>query len=182
MTPALFLDRDGVINVNHGYVHTPTQVDFVPGIFSLVAAANAKGLKVVVVTNQAGIARGFYTEKQFHQLTQWIQDQFGLKGAKIDATYYCPHHPEHGLGEYLRICNCRKPAPGMLLDAISDLDIDKNNSIMIGDSMTDACAALEAGIGRIFLLQAGLQAAEAPPPGVEVSMSLADIHRRLWSI
>lgn len=144
--PALFLDRDGVINVDHAYVHRKEDFHFVDGIFALVAEANRKGYWVVVVTNQAGIGRGYYTESEFHELMAWVRQQFSLNGGKIDAVYFCPDHPEHGVGEYRRASDFRKPAPGMLLQAAVDLDIDLANSIMVGDKASDMEAALAAGV------------------------------------
>ncbi|MDA7417776.1 D-glycero-beta-D-manno-heptose 1,7-bisphosphate 7-phosphatase [Xenophilus arseniciresistens] len=152
MRPALFLDRDGVINVDHGYVHTPEKTEFVPGIFELVATANRHGWLVVVVTNQAGIARGYYDEAQFGHYMDWMRQQFEQRGARIDAVYFCPHHPEHGQGAYLQQCDCRKPAPGMLLEAIESHDIDRAASVMVGDTLTDMQAARAAGVGTLLWL------------------------------
>ena len=149
--PALFLDRDGVINIDHGYVCKPENFDFVEGIFELVANANDFGYLVVVVTNQAGIGRGYYTEADFHALTNWMCSKFAARGGGIDAVYYCPYHPKHGIGEYKCNSDFRKPGPGMLLKAKSDLQIDMNKSIMIGDKVTDMVAASAAGIARLIL-------------------------------
>jgi D-glycero-D-manno-heptose 1,7-bisphosphate phosphatase len=151
--PALFLDRDGVINVDHGYVHTPEEFQFIDGIFDLVSAANRSGYLVVVVTNQAGIGRGYYSEAQFHALTDWMKTKFAEHGGKIDAVYFCPHHPTEGLGIYRKDCDCRKPAPGMLLAARHDLDINLTKSIFVGDLLKDVQAADAAGIGQVFILQ-----------------------------
>lgn len=143
---ALFLDRDGVINVDHGYVHTPQQTDWMPGIFDLVAAAHANGYLPVVVTNQAGIARGYYTEEDFLAYTAWIHDEFRARHTPLAATYFCPHHPTAGLGEYKVHCTCRKPQPGMLLAALRDLSIDAQRSLLIGDKDSDRNAADAANI------------------------------------
>lgn len=145
--PALFLDRDGVINLDHGYVHRPEDIVFVDGIFELVAAANQKGYLVVVVTNQAGIARGYYSEADFHLLMIWIMAQFDKCGGWLDAVYFCPYHPECGVGEYRKESNCRKPAPGMLIQASEELDIELTRSIIVGDMPTDMEAAYQAGVG-----------------------------------
>mgnify|MGYP001102487457 FL=1 len=149
---ALFLDRDGVINVNHGYVHTPGQTDWVPGIFDLARAARAAGYALVVVTNQAGIARGYYDEAQFRAYTRWVHARFEAEGAPIAATYFCPHHPEAGLGELKVACGCRKPEPGMLLEAIGRHGLDPAGSVMVGDTPKDMEAAAAAGVVRRFLL------------------------------
>lgn len=149
---ALFLDRDGVINVNHGYVHSPGQTQWVPGIFELCLAAHAAGFLLVVITNQAGIARGHYTEQTFRDYTHWMHGQFEARGAPLAATYYCPHHPTAGLGVAMIECACRKPKPGMILAAAAALELDLAESIMIGDSDSDVLAAAAAGVGKAFLL------------------------------
>ena len=149
---ALFLDRDGVINIDHGYTHRIEQFAFMPGIFDLVAHARARGFTVVVVTNQAGIGRGFYSEADFHHLTAWMTAQFAQRGAAIDAVYFCPDHPEHGLGDYRRDTPMRKPGPGMLLQAAADLDLDLARSVLVGDSETDIMAGRHAGLALTVLL------------------------------
>lgn len=143
---ALFLDKDGVINVDHGYVCTPERTDFIGGIFELCRAATKHGYLNVVVTNQAGIARGYYTESDFKAYMDWMREEFRRHDAQIDTVYYCPHHPVHGIGEYLRDCDCRKPRPGMLLAAARDLDIDLGSSILVGDKASDIEAGEAAGV------------------------------------
>lgn len=151
---ALFLDRDGVVNADLGYVHRPDQVEFLDGIFDLCRAARARGFLTVIVTNQAGIARGLYSVQQFHSLMAWIGEQFAQNGAAIHAVYHCPHHPEHGLGRWRRQCDCRKPEPGMLLNAQEELGLDLSQSILIGDKLSDIEAARRAKVGtRILLAQ-----------------------------
>jgi D-glycero-D-manno-heptose 1,7-bisphosphate phosphatase len=169
-TPALFLDRDGVVNVDTGYAHHPDQIEFVDHIFDVVAAATRAGYKVFIITNQAGIGRGYYTEAQFHALTRWIGEQFAVAGGAIERTYFCPHHPEHGIGEYRRQCQCRKPQPGMLLQAASDYDIDLAHSLFVGDKRSDMQAGQRAGVGT--LLYVGDEPDHAP--GVKVA-SLKEI-------
>jgi len=148
--PALFLDRDGVINVDRGYVHRAEEIEFVEGIFDLVRAAAEFGYLVVVITNQAGIGRGYYSQADFHRLMDWIAAQFIDRQCRIDAVYFSPFHPEHGLGEYRRHSDCRKPAPGMLLRAQRELDIDLANSILIGDKQSDIEAGIAAGVGVVL--------------------------------
>jgi len=147
---ALFLDRDGVINLNHGYVYRKEDFDFIDGIFELVACANKADYLVVVVTNQAGIGRGYYTEEDFHSLMDWVGRQFKTHGGIIDAVYFCPDHPEHGIGEYLRESAFRKPAPGMILQAASERGIDLAASILVGDKASDIDAGLAAGVGTLL--------------------------------
>jgi len=141
---ALFLDRDGVINVDHGYVHRPEQFEFVDGIFELCRRARDLGYLIVVVTNQAGIGRGYYTEQAFHELTVWMKQRFSDQGIEIAAVYFCSHHAEHGVGEYKRECERRKPNPGMLLDAAREHAIDLSRSVLIGDKESDVEAGLRA--------------------------------------
>ena len=143
---ALFLDRDGVINVNHGYVHTPERTEWIPGIFDLVAAAQRSGYLAIVATNLAGIGRGYYDEDAFLRYTAWVHAQFTERGAPLLATFWCPHHPEAGLGNYRVACDCRKPRPGMLLAAIARFDIDPAQSLMVGDKQGDIDAAVAAGV------------------------------------
>lgn len=150
--PALFLDRDGVINENLGYVHTPAETRWVPGIFEFARRATDAGFLLVVVTNQAGIARGLYSEEQFLEYTGWMHGRFAERGTPLLATYYCPHHPSAGVGAARRDCDCRKPRPGMLLAAIRELELEPASSVMIGDSASDMLAAGAAGIGRSLLL------------------------------
>lgn len=151
-SPALFLDRDGVINVNHGHVHKIDNFDFIDGIFDLVKTANDLNMPVIIVTNQGGIGRGLYTEDVFHNLMAWVVERFNKNGAKIDKVYFCPYHPEHGVGDYKRPSKNRKPEPGMILEAVKDFDIDLLRSVMIGDKPTDIMAGLAAGVGTLYLL------------------------------
>lgn len=153
--PALFLDRDGVINEDLPYVHRVEDFRFMDGIFALVQAAQQAGYLIVVVTNQAGIGRGFYTEDDFWTLTRWMVDQFAQQGCHIDGVYFCPTHPEHGLGEYRIESVFRKPGPGMLLRAAQELRIDLARSLLIGDKHSDIQAGMAAGVGvNLFLTQA----------------------------
>lgn len=150
---ALFLDRDGVINVDHGYVHSPVQTNWMPGIFDLCCRAKSEGRLLIVVTNQAGIGRGYYSEQQFLEYTAWVHQVFSEQGAPLLATYYCPHHPEAGIGEYLAVCQCRKPQPAMLQTAMRDWCIDPTLSLMVGDKNSDLQAAQAAGVscGQLVL-------------------------------
>lgn len=149
---ALFLDRDGVINEEIGYLISPEHARFMTGIFDLCRAAQGMGYRLVIVTNQAGIARGYYTEDEFHSLTQWMRDEFAQEGVTLDAVYYCPYHPEHGVGEYKRDSEDRKPKPGMLLRAADEFNLDLSRSVFVGDRCTDVGAGIAAGVGKMFLL------------------------------
>jgi D-glycero-D-manno-heptose 1,7-bisphosphate phosphatase len=144
--PAVFLDRDGVLNVDHGYVHRSDQIDWIPGAIAAVRALNDLGYRAVVATNQAGVAHGHYEEEAVHALHAWMQDELAKHGAFIDAFYHCPYHPE-GRVERFRLSHIdRKPGPGMILRALADLEIDKDRSFLIGDKQTDIAAAEAAGI------------------------------------
>lgn len=152
---ALFLDRDGVINIDHGYVHTPERTQFLPGIFQRVRDAHAQGLMPIVVTNQAGIGRGYYDEAAFLAYSAWMHARFAEQQAPLLATYWCPHHPEHGLGGYRVACDCRKPRPGMLLAACARFDIHMGESLMIGDKDSDLQAGCSAGTRAMLAVDMG---------------------------
>ncbi|NIF50729.1 D-glycero-beta-D-manno-heptose 1,7-bisphosphate 7-phosphatase [Burkholderia sp. Ax-1724] len=149
---ALFLDRDGVVNIDVGYLHKADECVFLADIFELVRMANHAGYVVVLVTNQAGIGRGYYSVDQFQAFTDWMLGEFQSRGARIDRVYYCPHHPEFGIGEYRQACACRKPQPGMFDQARADFDLDMAGSLMIGDKPSDLQAASRAGVAHRFLL------------------------------
>jgi D-glycero-D-manno-heptose 1,7-bisphosphate phosphatase len=149
---ALFLDRDGVVNVEVGYLHRIEDVQFVPGIFSLCRTAMQLGYRLIVVTNQAGIARGFYTEADFEALMTWMRDALRTEGIELDAVYHCPYHPEHGVGQYRREHEDRKPATGMLQRAAREFGISLADSVMVGDRCTDIAAANSAGLRQAFLV------------------------------
>ena len=144
---ALFLDRDGVINVDRGYVHRIEDFEFIPGIFELTRfAVQQLGWLVIVITNQAGIARGIYDEATYLRLTQWMCECFSARHAPISKVYHCPYHPEHGVGHYRRTHDWRKPLPGMILQAQIDFDLDLSSSVLIGDKISDIEAGAAAGI------------------------------------
>jgi D-glycero-D-manno-heptose 1,7-bisphosphate phosphatase len=151
--PGLILDRDGVIHHEIGYLHQSEKVQFIDGIFDLCRRAREKGYRIVIVTNQAGIGRGLYSEEDFHALMHWMQDRFAAESAPISAYYYCPHHPVHGIGRFQRDCPDRKPHPGMILRAAKDHHLDLSQSILIGDRCSDLQAGEAAGVARLFLLQ-----------------------------
>ena len=150
---ALFLDRDGVINVNHGYVHTVNNFEFIDGIFNLARTAHTNGFKIVVITNQSGIGRGLYSEQQFHQLTSWMCKEFLNAGVPIEKVYFSPYHPTEGIGKYKKDDFSRKPNPGMILQAQYELDLDLSDSILIGDKDSDIQAGMAAGIGLNILFE-----------------------------
>jgi D,D-heptose 1,7-bisphosphate phosphatase len=149
--PALFLDRDGVINFDHGYVHRWSEFDPMPGAAETIAAFNDTGWFVFVVTNQAGVGHGYYEEAAVHLLHEQIRDWLATKGAHIDAFYYCPYHPEAALDAYRAHHPDRKPGGGMLTRAFADWPAEQARSILIGDRESDVGAAKAAGVeGHLF--------------------------------
>lgn len=145
--PALFLDRDGVINHDAGYTSTIEGFAFIDGIFELCRAARSYGYELVVVTNQAGIGRGYYSEQDFQVLMDWMRERFREQGAPLLDVFHCPYHPVHGIGQYKCDSYDRKPNPGMLKRAERIHAIDLAHSIMVGDKDSDMQAARNAGLG-----------------------------------
>lgn len=177
---ALFLDRDGVINSDTGYVYRPEDFEFTPGIFELCRAAQVSGYRLIVVTNQAGIARGHFSEADFWHLTDWMKQRFVENSIHIARVYYCPYHPEFGHGPYKRESRDRKPNPGMLLQAQSDFDLDLASSFLIGDKLSDFEAARAAGVGTPILLQS-LYLPSSACSSYPVFESLDQIRRRFFA-
>lgn len=165
LRPALFLDRDGVINVDRGYVSRIADFEWMPGIFDVARAARELGLPVVVVTNQSGIGRGYYSEDDFLALMAFVRERFSSEGAPLTAVYHCPFHPD-AIEERFRDPDhsWRKPRPGMLLAAGDDLGIDLPRSIMLGDRIVDLQAGAAAGIRTLALIgEARAIGADVPP-------------------
>jgi D-glycero-D-manno-heptose 1,7-bisphosphate phosphatase len=146
MQRALFLDRDGVINIEKNYLYKQEDFIFIDGIFDLCKHYQRLGYLIFVVTNQSGIARGYYTEDDFRKLSQWMVFMFKQNGIDIQKVYFCPHHPDIS-GE----CYCRKPKPGMIFEAQKEFNIDLANSLLVGDKERDVESALNAGIGESYL-------------------------------
>jgi D-glycero-D-manno-heptose 1,7-bisphosphate phosphatase len=144
--PALFLDRDGVINLDRGYVIEADQFEFIEDIFEVCRCAQERGYLLFVVTNQAGIGRGYFTEQEFLKLTEWMCAVFQTNGVPLDKVFYCPFHPE-GIEPYRIDSPFRKPAPGMILQAAREYGLDLPHSVLVGDKETDIQAGLAAGIG-----------------------------------
>jgi D-glycero-D-manno-heptose 1,7-bisphosphate phosphatase len=152
--PALFLDRDGVINVDHNYVYRVEDFEWIEGARETIARFNAMDWLVFVVTNQSGIARGYYTEEQMQTLHDWITVELAAAGAHIDRIYHCPFHEEGTIARYTRDSYDRKPKPGMLIRAMTDFPVIKERSFLIGDKQADLDAAKAAGV-RGFLFSGG---------------------------
>ena len=149
---ALFLDRDGVINVDTGYLHRIEECRFVDGIFELARAFASQGFALVIATNQSGIARGYYGEAEFATLMTWMRGEFARRGTAIAAVYHCPDHPTEGIGRHRRENPWRKPGPGMMLQAAADLGLDLAGSWLLGDKPSDVAAGRAAGVGTLVLL------------------------------
>ena len=148
---AVFLDRDGTINEEVGYLDCLDKLKIIPAAYEAIRLINLSGMKAIVVTNQAGVARGFFSEEFVRQTHEILQTALQQGKASIDKFYYCPHHPTEGTGIYLHNCNCRKPLPGMLLQAADDLDIELGKSYMIGDTCRDMETAKKAGVKGILV-------------------------------
>jgi D-glycero-D-manno-heptose 1,7-bisphosphate phosphatase len=148
---AVFLDRDGTINEEVGYLDRIEKLKIFPNAYNAIRLINNSGMKAVVVSNQAGVARGFFTEEFVVSVNELMQANLNNQGARIDKFYYCPHHPTEGKGIYLQNCVCRKPAPGMLIRASRELGIDLTASYLIGDRFLDMETAKRAGAKGILV-------------------------------
>lgn len=169
--PAAFFDRDGVLNVDYGYVADPARLELVAGAAQAVRLCNAAGYLVLVVTNQSGVARGLYDEAAVARFHAALRIRLATEGAVVDDFRHCPHHPTAGIGAYVRDCDCRKPKPGMILDLAHRWSVDMTRSFLVGDKPSDVAAAAAAGIpGLLFdgrdlpiLVAAGLAGAAGAP-------------------
>lgn len=173
MKRAIFLDRDGTLNKDSGYVHRKEDWIWLPGVLQALRRFRAAGYLLVVVSNQSGLARGMFTQKDLAALEAWVTTQMAEKNVGIDAWYYCPHLPE-----ITGPCSCRKPEPGLLLQAARDLDIDLARSWMVGDSLRDVQAGLAAGCQCVLVGPAGRERAQSLPAGVitVVHLPAAEAH------
>jgi D-glycero-D-manno-heptose 1,7-bisphosphate phosphatase len=149
---ALFLDRDGVINVDHHYIFRPDQFEVIEGVFDALHRAQALGFALIVVTNQSGIARGYFSQAQYLALETHMRSVFAEQGIALDGIYHCPHHPGGSVAEFTIACDCRKPEPGMILQAAREHDIDLARSVLVGDKESDIAAATAAGVPQCYLL------------------------------
>lgn len=174
---ALFLDRDGVVNEEVGYLHRTEEVRFVNGIFSLCRTAAALGYRLIVVTNQAGIARGYYSELDFDALMKFMRGELRGEGIELDAVYYCPFHPEHGVGRYRQEHEDRKPGTGMLRRGAREFGVELSQSVLVGDRCSDVGAANAAGLRQAFLIS-GTEAEACGGQYLAVN-SLAEVERWL---
>ncbi|OOF58658.1 D-glycero-beta-D-manno-heptose 1,7-bisphosphate 7-phosphatase [Rodentibacter myodis] len=179
MNKAVFLDRDGTLNIDYGYVHDIDHFKFIDGVIETLRELKSMGYLLVLVTNQSGIARGYFSEEQFLQLTEWMDWSLAEQGVDLDGIYYCPHHPE-GKGEYQEDCDCRKPKSGMLLQAIKELKIDPTQSVMVGDKIDDLKAGIGAKVKTNVLVRTGKKITEEGEVLADYVLdSLADLPREL---
>jgi D,D-heptose 1,7-bisphosphate phosphatase len=177
---AAFLDRDGVINLDRAYVSRWEDFEFVPGAVEAMRALKQAGFALVVVTNQSGIARGYYTEDQYQELTLAIKQALAEAGAAIDAVYHCPHHPAGTVAGLTMDCDCRKPAPGMIFRAARELNLSLTDSILVGDKASDIQAAGAAGVGKAYIIhsdniESGLGLAGADAAYFDLKSCVADL-------
>jgi len=173
MKKAVFLDRDGIINKDSGYVFKPEDFNFIDGVFGFCRTAQSKGYLLIIITNQSGIARGYFTEQDFHELNNWMLEEFKKNGVNITAVYYCPYHPDYGEGIYKQDSFDRKPNPGMIQKAQAEHDIDLSNSIIIGDKDSDVEAGRVAGVGKLILIKGQYKITQADDVIVCESLSYA---------
>ena len=169
---ALFLDRDGVINKEKNYLYRIEDFEFINGVFDGCRFFQSIEYFIVIVTNQAGLAKGYYKESDFKLLTDWMLAQFSQEDITINGVYHCPHHPE-----ITGPCSCRKPAPGLVLSAKDELDIDLAESLLVGDKFSDVEAGMKAGIGKNYLITTGheFDRTEAHKRGYAVIEKLTDL-------
>jgi D-glycero-D-manno-heptose 1,7-bisphosphate phosphatase len=152
LNAGLFLDRDGTINVERGYLADPNDVELLPGAADAIRAANEFGIPVIIITNQAGVARGFHSEAAVVSVNERLKQLLSDQGARIDAVYYCPHHPEAGNPPYRIVCTCRKPRTGMLKMAEKSLGINLASSFVVGDKCSDIETGKNGGCGTVLVL------------------------------
>lgn len=175
MTSAVFLDRDGVINVDHGYVSTWERFEFLPGVPDALRALQDAGYLLIVVSNQSGIGRGYYGEADVESLNQAVAQHLGSTvGVTLSEFYHCPHHPTEAEGEFRRQCDCRKPAPGMIRQAVLDHGIDLKTSLLVGDKDSDIEAGRAAGVARLFKVVESPQTA-TPAGDVQLVIGLSEV-------
>lgn len=174
MRKAAFFDRDGVINIDYGFVGLIENYDLIDGVADVLHALKEAGYLLILVTNQSGIARGKYTESDFFKVTSFMQANLSLKDACFDGVYFCPHHPNADLEQYRKDCECRKPKSGMFLKAASDLDIDLQSSVMFGDHASDLIAARDAGITSLFLVGEHISTEKDKISGIKCHKKLQD--------
>ena len=170
MHRAAFIDRDGVLNEDQGYVYRPADFHWLPGAVDALAQLQDQGWALVVVTNQSGIARGLYTMADLDRLNQHITTELDRQGVRLDGSYACPHLPQGTVAEYRLDCDCRKPRPGLILRAARELNLDLANSCLFGDKASDIEAGRAAGVARCWLIGTPAQAQACGADGASASL------------
>ena len=179
---AVFLDRDGVLNHDRGYVSRPEDFLWLPGAIEGLRALKEGGWRLIVVTNQSGIARGLYGPAEYDNLTSWMHADLAMQGVSLDGVYHCPHLPDAPLAAWCRQCDCRKPAPGMLRRAARDLELDLSQCVMVGDKPSDIAAGRAAGVAACIRIAEAIDHAScdfADPPADFTCASLGEAARWL---
>lgn len=151
MNKAAFFDRDGTINIEKNYLYRIEDFEFVPGIVNLLKRYKSEGYLLILITNQSGIARGYYTVREMEALHKYMQEQLAQENVAFDAIYYCPHHPEGIVREYAKECQCRKPKDGLFRRAMMEWDIDPQQSVAVGDKLRDIEPAIALGMKGILV-------------------------------
>lgn len=172
-TKAAFIDRDGVINEERNYVHRIADFVLLPGVIQGLILLRDAGYRLIVVTNQSGIARGYFDQVEMDRLHNHLRAQLAENGVALDAIYFCPHHPQGVIRSLAIKCDCRKPSPGMLLQAAMDFDLDLAASVLIGDKLSDVEAGKCAGVGRTVIVESGHEV--EPAARLEADMVAADL-------
>jgi len=149
---AVFLDRDGTIIEDLGYISSPEQIKFIPGAIEAIKALKTAGYKIIIISNQSGVARGLLTEDMLQTIDKIIHKKILHGGGHVDASYYCVHHPEHGVYPYQQACDCRKPEPGLIKKGAREQNVDLDRSFMVGDHPFDIEAGKKTGVKTVFLL------------------------------
>ncbi len=172
MNKALFIDRDGVINIEKNYLYRVEDFEFIDGVFEALKLAEQNGFLNIIITNQSGIARGYYSEQEYEALTEWMVSEFAKNGVKISKVYHCPHDEKS-------ICECRKPRHGMILQAKEEFDVDLANSWLIGDKESDILAGINAGIEHLVLARSGHKVDEGSTKAKFIVDSISDLPKIL---
>lgn len=174
-----FLDRDGVINKEIGYLHRVDDFEYTENCVPALRNLSSLGYELIIVTNQAGIAKGLYTERDYQALTEWLVSDLKASGVDLLDVFYCPHHPNGKVTAYSRPCSCRKPQPGMFYLARDKHGIDTSNSIVVGDKHSDILAGRKANIGRAFLVKSGHAFIENTQLDAEIYANLYEVSMHL---
>ncbi len=177
MKKACFLDRDGVVIQEKNYLSTPEDVELIPGTAEALKLLKSAGYCCIVVSNQSGVARGYYSEDSIKLVHGRIDELLAESGAEIEAYYYCPHHPDGKVEEYTGNCDCRKPEPGMFIQAANEHDIDLGESIMVGDKLSDIRAAENAGCKTAYMVRTGhgeVEISEKDTSGIIIAADILD--------